>query len=70
MSYTKHFPDGIYHVKMAEKKCSKCGMIKAIDQFAKKHCSLDGKTSECFDCIRVQATAIRERKKEWNLKFI
>lgn len=52
MSYTKHFPDGILHVRKTEKNCTKCGITKLIDDFRKKPSALDGRNSECIECSR------------------
>ena len=41
----------VIHVIQKEKKCSKCGETKSVDQFAKRISSPDGLQSQCKDCI-------------------
>lgn len=39
-------------VEVAEKRCSKCGVTKAIDSFHKRPGAKDGRRSECKQCQR------------------
>jgi hypothetical protein len=67
MSYTKHFPDGVFHEKKRSKKCTGvCSMVKPIEEFARKLNALDGHESQCKDCTNARGRMIRERKKENN----
>lgn len=39
---------------MEEKRCSKCGTTKPIDEFHKDHRSTDGVVSSCKPCVKIK----------------
>lgn len=46
----------------SEKRCSRCGETKALDAFALRRASADGRQSTCRSCAAAYARATRPRK--------
>ena len=71
MSYTKHFPDGVFHKRIESKKCTgPCEEIKHRDLFPKKTSALDGLGSECYSCIKTRIEKRNEIKRKENMYFL
>lgn len=47
-----------------EKTCSKCGLVKPLDQFYKKSKSKDGHASKCVDCTKLDKKAYYAKNAE------
>ena len=54
-------------VKVNEKKCSKCNIIKSLDFFCKKKASQDGYQSWCLKCINIRKTELKLLKNKMYL---
>jgi len=54
------------------KPCSKCGIVKELDQFNKRAASKDGHASKCKVCTKAKALKIRDERPDstrgYNLK--
>ena len=66
----KHFPDGVWRIKVDKKVCTGCGKEKPIDEFRKRPGCIDGHVAQCNECIRSMQTKIREKKKEEANQFL
>ena len=49
-----------------EKACSKCGIVKPLDEFHKKKGRSDGRRSECKSCSKAYRVKNRDRISEMN----
>jgi len=47
-----------------EKKCSKCGEVKSLDEFSNDKSKKDGKQSRCKDCVKLYAKINKEHIKK------
>jgi len=52
------------------KKCSKCGVVRPLEQFGRQIHTRDGKTAHCRECIRKKSKSDRDKIKEENKYFI
>lgn len=56
-----------------EKKCSKCSIVKSLNEFDIAHSSLDGRASSCKTCSRISSkkwyvNGGKEKGREWYKK--
>jgi hypothetical protein len=63
-------PDGVVHVRIMQKECSKCHKVKEVGMFRRKTNATDGRVSECIECERKRGEEIRARKRETRNPFI
>jgi len=47
-----------------EKKCTKCGEVKSLDEFSNDKSKKDGKQSRCKDCVKLYAKINKEHIKK------
>jgi len=52
-----------------KKKCPKCKEVKGIDEFAKRHDTVDGREGYCIPCRREIANRYAAERKETRKLF-
>lgn len=52
------------------KRCGKCGVAKAIDQFHKRIASSDGLAAKCKPCVNADSEAWREKNPDANARWV
>lgn len=56
-------------MEIEEKRCTKCGILKTINEFHIHKITKDGKAHECKECCKKYAEEHKEEKVEYNKKY-
>lgn len=57
-------PDGVIHVRIMQKECSACHVVREMGMFRRRTSATDGRVSECIMCEKERHIRDREKKRD------